>query len=193
MIYDIKWWNGFKAIFRDPNATTADCRGIRHRSAYVRNLVGAGVHSTTTWTKFYPILTTYHLSSGQLWTLYMSVLPFIHVNFLLSTKVPTYLILSTQSLNDPRHCRRYTCRDRSVKHLFSSDVIDQSVCRMLRNHIGHICNVCQMVPNVNVVDMVRESSILWKLVILKYKVCKSSCGRQKSKWLASFVWQMPQK
>ena len=116
-----------------------------------------------------------------------------HVTFLLSTKVPTYLILSTQSLNDPRHCRRYTCRDRSVKHLFSSDVIDQSVCRMLRNHIGHICNVCQMVPNVNVVDMVRESSILWKLVILKYKVCKSSCGRQKSKWLASFVWQMPQK
>ena len=78
----------------------------------------------------------------------------------------------------PRHCRRYTCRDRSVKHLVSSDVIDQSVCRMLRNHIGHICNVCQMVPNVNVVDMVREN-ILWKLVILKYKVCKSSCGRQK--------------
>ena len=66
----------------------------------------------------------------------------------------------------PRHCRRYTCRDRSVKHLVSSDVIDQSVCRMLRNHIGHICNVCQMVPNVNVVDMVREN-ILWKLVILK--------------------------
>ena len=64
-----------------------------------------------------------------------------------------------------RHCRRYTCRDRSVKHLFSSDVIDQSVCRMLRNHIGHICNVCQMVPNVNVVDMLREN-ILWKLVIL---------------------------
>ena len=65
----------------------------------------------------------------------------------------------------PRQCRRYTCRDRSVKHLFSSDVIDQSVCRMLRNHIGHICNVCQMVPNVNVVDMVR-ANILWKLVIL---------------------------
>ena len=64
-----------------------------------------------------------------------------------------------------RQCRRYTCRDRSVKHLFSSDVIDQSVCRMLRNHIGHICNVCQMVPNVNVVDMVR-ANILWKLVIL---------------------------
>ena len=83
MIYDIKWGNGFKAIFRDPNATTADCRGIRHRSAYVRNLVGAGVHSTTMWIKFYSILTTYNISSGQLWTLY--TLPFVHVEFLLPT------------------------------------------------------------------------------------------------------------
>ena len=192
MIYDIKWWNGFKAIFRDPNATIADCRGIRHRSAYVRNLVGA-------WGSFNnyvdQILPNFdHLPSSE-WTIVDTLheYPTLCSRGLSTFHKGTYLILSTQSLNDPRHCRRYTCRDRSVKHLFSSDVIDQSVCRMLRNHIGHICNVCQMVPNVNVVDMVRESSILWKLVILKYKVCKSSCGRQKSKWLASFVWQMPQK
>ena len=62
------------------------------------------------------------------------------------------------------------CRDRSVKHLFSSHVIDQSVCRMLRNHIGHICNVCQMVPNVNVADMVREREREYSLEACHFEV-----------------------
>ena len=92
MIYDIKWWNGFKAIFRDPNATTADFRGIRHRSAYVRNLVGAEVHWTTTWTKFYP---TYHFVDT------LHEYPTLCLRGLSTDYKGTYLILSTQLLNDP--------------------------------------------------------------------------------------------
>ena len=70
-------------------------------------------HSTTTWTRFYPILTPLPPSSGQLWTLYM-ISTLCHMTKLLT---PSPLFLSTQLLNDssafalvlgkPQHRKRF--------------------------------------------------------------------------------------
>ena len=66
-------------------------------------------HSTTTWTKFYPILTP-SPSSGQTWTFYiLSNYPLSHNPWKLSTDtIP--LFLSTQVLNAPySKAERHMC------------------------------------------------------------------------------------
>ena len=70
----------------------------RQRRFSISNYLGS--HSTTTWTKCCPILTTYPPLSEKLWSYHMPSVDFLVNTYLL------YLFLSTQIFNDPLPKRR---------------------------------------------------------------------------------------